>query len=364
MAHDYYQLLGVERSASADDIKKAYRKLSKELHPDKHKGDKDAEQKFKDVNQAYEALSNPEKRRMYDQFGSTQGGGGGGPGAGFGGFDFSGFQGGDRVDFSDLFESFFGGQGGRGGGGARRKQQRGEDREIRVSVEFAEAVTGTEKTLRIKRLVTCERCSGNGAEPGANVVTCGECGGTGQVTRTAQSFFGVIQQAVVCPRCDGSGKVPEKPCRDCSGEGRLQKTDDVTVQVPAGIDTGQTLRLRGYGDAGRRGTESGDLYVHVEVRPDPRFEREGADIRSTLELPAVDAILGTEIPVQTVTGPVTLTVPAGTQPGQVFRMKGKGMPVLNDTARGDHYVSVKVEIPHKLSRKEKELLEEWKRMRS
>ncbi len=360
MAKDFYQTLGVDRGASADDIKKAYRRLSKELHPDKHKGDKAAEQKFKDVNEAYEVLSNPQKRQSYDQFGSAGPGGagfGGGQG-GFGGFDFSG---GDRVDFSDLFESFFGGGGGQRGGG--RRERRGEHREVRVTVDFMEAVTGVEKTIRLKRLAPCGRCSGKGAEPGSSLSTCGECSGTGQVMRTAQSIFGTIQQAAVCPRCAGSGKVPEKPCRDCTGEGRLQNTEDVTVQVPAGIDSGQTLRLRGYGDAGPRGSEPGDLYVHVEVREDSRFTRDGTDIRVRLPLAAVDAMLGTEADVETVLGSVRLTIPAGTQPGQVFRIRGKGMPVLNGSGHGDHYVTADVEIPEKLTRKERELLEEWRKMR-
>jgi len=361
MPKDYYQILGLERSASADDIKKAYRKLSKELHPDKHKGDKAAETKFKEVNEAYEALSDPKKRQTYDQFGSTGGPGGGGGGAGFDprGFDFSGFANGGRVDFSDLFESFFGGQ---GGGGRAQRSEKGDDREVRIGIDFMESVRGVEQTFQIKRLVQCDQCGGSGAEKNAKIITCPDCGGTGQITRTAQSFFGTVQQQVICGKCRGSGKIPEKPCSKCDGEGRIQQSVPVKIQVPAGIDDGQTLRLRGEGDAGRRGAESGDLYVHVTVRPDARFVREGDDIKIALTIPVVDAILGAEASVETVHGPVTLTIPAGTQPGQVMRIKGKGMPVLNSHKTGDQYVTVTVEVPTRLSRDERRVVEEWRQL--
>ncbi len=364
MAKDYYSILGIPRSASPDEIKAAYRKMSKELHPDKHKGDKAAETKFKEVNEAYETLTNPQKKQMYDQFGTTGGAGGGGFGGGAGfdprGFDFSGFQQGGNVNFSDLFESFFGGQG--GGRGARTRTDKGDDREVQIEISFMESVTGVENLLSIKRLVKCDRCDASGAEKGAKIVTCSECAGTGQVTRTAQSFFGTVQQRMVCPTCQGSGKIPEKPCSKCSGEGRIQESVKVTVNVPAGIDHGQTLRLRGEGDAGRRGAESGDLYVHIAVAKDDRFEREGDNIRTDLTLPVVDAILGADAEVETVQGTVTLSIPAGTQPGQMFRIKGKGMPVLNARGHGDHYVTVTVQIPAKLSREERRLLEEWKKI--
>lgn len=363
MPKDFYSILGIPRTASADDIKKAYRKLSKELHPDKHKGDKAAETKFKEVNEAYETLSNPQKKQMYDQFGTTGGAGGGGFGGGAGfdprGFDFSGFtNGGARVDFGDLFESFFGGAG--GGQRGRTRSDKGADTEVSITIDFMESVTGIERAIHIKRLVRCSSCEGSGADKGSSVITCSECSGTGQVTRTAQSFFGAVQQRMVCPRCQGSGKIPEKPCRKCDGEGRIQESVQVAVTIPAGIDDGQTLRLRGEGDAGRRGAEAGDLYVHVAVTPDDRFTREGDDVRTSLALPVVDAILGADATVETVQGKVTLSIPAGTQPGQVFRIKGKGMPILNARGHGDHYVTVDVEIPTKLSREERRLLEEWR----
>lgn len=357
MAKDYYSILGVQKGASADEIKKAYRQLSKEWHPDKHKGDKAAEQKFKEINQAYEVLSNPQKRQGYDQFGEAGAQGQPGGGAGFGGFSGFDFNG-STMDFGDLFEGFFG-----GGRAQRRSSDRGDDKEVTIQIEFSDVVLGIEKIISIRRLIACERCSGDGAEPGSKIVTCAECGGTGQITRTAQSFFGAVQQRMVCPRCKGSGKIPETPCKKCDGEGRILSSASVTVNVPAGIESGQTLRLRGQGDAGRRGSEAGDLYVHIDVKPDPRFERDGMDIRSEISVHVVDALLGTEASVDTVHGPVTLSIPAGTQPGQLFRMKGKGFPVLQSSQKGDHYVTVNVEIPQKLSKQERKIVEEWKNLK-
>lgn len=358
MPRDFYDILGLKRGASADEIKQAYRKLSKEWHPDKHKGDKKAEDKFKEINEAYESLSDPKKKQMYDQFGTTGNGAGGGAG-GFGGFDFSGFSGnGQRVDFSDLFEGFFGG----GGRRSQPREERGDDREVAVTITFMESVTGVEQKFRVRKLTGCDTCKSSGAEPGAKTVTCGECGGTGQIVRQSQSFFGTIQQAVVCPKCRGSGKVPEKPCKKCSGEGRITDDATITLTIPAGIADGQSLRVRGEGDAGRQGATAGDLYVRIAVTPDKRFVREGDDIRTESVISVPDAILGTEISVETVHGVTTLKIPAGTQSGQVFRIKHKGMPVLNTSRFGDHYVTVTVEIPAKLSREERKLVEEWKNL--
>jgi molecular chaperone DnaJ len=362
MAKEYYDILGLQKGASVDEVKQAYRKLSKELHPDKHKGDKKAEDRFKEVNEAYETLSNPQKKQMYDQFGSA-GPGAGGAG-GFGGFDFSGFAGGggggERVDFSDLFEGFFGGGGGRGG---QRRSQKGEDKEVAITVPFTDAVKGAAHVIRVRKLKSCDICKGSGAQPGSSTVTCGDCGGTGQVTRTAQSFFGVMQQRVICPKCQGAGKVPEKTCKTCDGEGRVMDTVELSIDIPAGIDDGQTLRLRGQGDAGRQGAEAGDLYVHVRITPDDRFERQGADIRTEKSISVLDALLGIELPVETVHGEETISVPAGTQPGQVFRIRHKGMPVLSTNRFGDHYVTVEVEIPTRLGKDERKLLEEWRKLR-
>ena len=364
MAREYYTILGLQKTASAEDVKQAYRKLSKEWHPDKHKGDKKAEEKFKEINEAYEALSDPKRKQMYDQFGTTGSPhSGSGPSAGsggFGGFDFSGFSGGQRVDFSDLFEGFFGGAGGRRG---RPREERGSDREVSITIVFPESVSGVRRSLRIRKLSACKTCQGSGAEPGARLVTCEECGGTGQIVRQSQSIFGMMQQSVVCPKCRGSGKVPQKPCKTCSGEGRIAEDETVTISVPAGISDGQSLRIRATGDAGRQGAAAGDLYVRIHVESDSRFERDGDDIRSTVTISVPDAILGAEIPVETVHTLTQLKIPAGTQSGQVFRIKYKGMPILNTSRFGDHYVTVNVEIPAKLSREERTLVEEWKRLR-
>lgn len=360
IARDPYSVLGLERSASADDIKKAYRRLSKEWHPDKHKGQKDAESKFKEINEAYETLSDPDKKRTYDQFGRMGGQPGGGGGGGAGGFDFSGFQGGmgDMGDIGDLFENFFGGQ--RGGG---RRRTQGQDRTIGVEIDLRDTLEKKTVQLRLTRVRSCDTCAGSGAAKGAKTVTCKTCGGTGQVTRVAQSIFGSVQQRSVCNECHGAGTIPETPCPTCKGEGRASKTENVSIDIPAGIDDGQQLRLQGQGDAGLRGQPAGDLYVTIRVKPDPRFEREGADLKSSVTVSAIDAILGAEIDVETVQGSSTITLPAGTQPGQVLRLKGKGLPELNRSRHGDHYAEIVVEIPTKLSKQERKILEEWKNIR-
>ncbi|HVW66447.1 MAG TPA: molecular chaperone DnaJ [Candidatus Peribacteraceae bacterium] len=356
MAKDLYAVLGLSKSASADDIKRAYRKLSKEWHPDKHKGDKAAEDKFKEINEAYETLSDPQKKQMYDQFGSVGGAPGGGAG-GFGGFDFSGFQqGGGFGDFGDLFENFFSGGSPRG----RADRTRGADREIELAINFADVLTGVHETIDLRHMIVCDVCGGNGAEPGSSIIQCPTCGGTGQVVHSVQSFFGQIQQRGICPQCQGAGTVPEKPCHKCHGEGRVNDRSRVTIDIPAGIDNGQQLRIRGQGDAGTRGGESGDLFVLIRVRPDPRFTREGIDIRSSVTVPVIDAMLGGTVEVETVHGTSTLTIPEGTQPNQVLRIKGKGFPRLGSSHVGDHFVTINVEIPKKLSRSERKILEEWR----
>ncbi len=335
--------------------------MSKEWHPDKHKGDKTAESKFKEINEAYETLNDPEKKRMYDQFGRTSGQSGPGPG----GFDFSGFQGfqgnmGDMGDIGDLFENFFGGT--RQGGGSRRRTQ-GQDRSVAIEIDLKDVLEKKTVQLRLTRIRGCDTCKGSGAAKGSKTVTCKTCGGTGQVTRMAQSIFGSVQQRSVCNECHGSGTIPETPCPTCKGDGRASKTETVSIDIPAGIDDGQQLRLQGQGDAGLRGQPAGDLYVTIRVKPDPRFEREGADLKSSVTVSALDAILGAEIEIETVHGSSTVTLPAGTQPGQVLRLKGKGLPELNRSRTGDHYAEITVEIPTKLSKKERTILEEWKDIR-
>lgn len=356
MAKDFYAVLGVSKTASEADIKQAYRKLSRELHPDKHKGDKDKEAKFKEVNEAYEVLSDPQKKAAYDRFGSADFAGMGG-GQGFGGF--GGFQGFDGSQFSgdlgDLFEGFF------GGAARRRDDGRGRTVEVEITIPFADTVSGAEREISFSTQILCSDCQGSGAAEGSKTVSCSECGGTGAVKRQARSIFGMIQQTVVCTTCKGSGKVPEKPCKKCKGEGRVTDKKTVTIQIPAGIDDEQSLRVKGEGEAGRAGGVAGDLVVHIRVQPDSRFVREGDDIRSTLPLKIVDAVLGTEATIDTVHGQTTISVPAGTQPGQVLRVKGKGMPVVNSGRHGDHYVTVDIVVPTKLSRDEKRLYEELRK---
>lgn len=357
MAKDFYSILGVARDASADDIKKAYRTLSKEWHPDKHKGNKDAEQKFKEINEAYEALGNPEKRRMYDQFGST-----GGPGmGGFGGqgFDFSGFQQGfgNNADFGDLFGAFFGGG---GGGGARRRSTRGEDMEIAIDISLREAFSGTQRTVQMRKPLTCDTCKGQGMAEGSRMKQCPTCNGAGQVTKTVRSIFGMIQQRVPCDTCEGAGELPEKACKACGGEGRINGTESIELKIPAGISSNQALRLSGKGGAGFRGDAPGDLHVGITVLPDPLFSRDGDDVRTVLGVSIPDAALGATVEVETLHGPVTLRIPEGTQPGDVLRVKGKGMPVLNTHRFGDQYIEAKIVVPKKLSKQERKLLEEWR----
>lgn len=363
MAKDYYHILGISRSASADDIKQAYRKQSRELHPDKHKGNKEKEAKFKEVNEAYDILSDPKKRQAYDQFGTADGARGSGGGQGFSGFDSGGgfnFDASNFEGFGDIFESFFA-TAARGGGRGRAADTRGQNVEMELTVPFADAVRGSDREMSFRVLVTCSVCSGSGGEPGFALTTCPECSGAGQVIRQARSLFGTIQQATVCPRCKGSGKVPEKPCKNCSGEGRVTQQKTVRIHIPAGIDEGQTLRVASEGEAGRQNGKAGDLLVHIRVQPDPRFVREGDDIRTEVSVNIPDTVLGTTMNVPTVQGDVALKIPAGTQPGTVLRMKGRGMPVLNTSRHGDHYVTVSVIVPGKLSREERRLYEELKK---
>lgn len=353
---DPYDVLGVTRSASADEIKGAYRKLSKEWHPDKHKGDKAAEDRFKEINQAYEILGDAEKKKKFDTFGSA-----GGPGGqGFSGFDFSRFDfgGNGAPDLEDLFGSFFG-----GAGRKQRAQERGEDLEMRAEVTLGEVLTGVERTVRLRRMMPCGTCRGSGSAEGGELLTCDECGGTGTVVKRNSSFFGVIEQRALCTRCGGSGKVPKHPCGECSGEGRRMHDDTLAFRIPPGVHDGQTLRVTGGGGAGRRGTPPGDLFVHIAVSPDARFVRDGDDIRSTLTIDVAQAALGDEVDVETLHGTVRLKIPEGTQPGQTLRIKGKGLPSLSSGKTGNHDVGIVVEVPRKLSRAQRKLLEEWRGLR-
>lgn len=357
---DYYEVLGVEKSADADEIKKAYRKKAMKYHPDKNPGDKEAEEKFKEANEAYEVLSDETKRSTYDQYGhagmdSSFGSGGGGFGGGFSGGGFEDI-------FSDIFSSFggggggFSGFGGFGGGGGRRGPGRGSDMKISINLSFKEAVFGTEKKIKIKRQEECPTCHGSGAEPGSNKHTCDKCGGAGQVYIRQQTPFGTIQQTAVCDKCHGEGEIIDNPCQTCHGSGIQEKERTINIKIPAGVDNGSILPLRGEGNTGAKGGGKGDLFVYIGVKQDPIFKREEDDIYLEIPVTFAQAALGTELVVPTVDGKVKLKVPEGTQTGKVFRLKGKGVPNVNGRGRGDQYITVRVEVPRKLNKKQKELL--------
>lgn len=352
---DLYEILGVPRDASDIEIKKAYRKLSKQYHPDLNKGDKDAEKKFKEISMAYEVLSDKQKRSQYDQFGGIPGGGPGGFGTGAGftgaGFDFSGFGGG----FADIFETFFGA--GMGSGNARTQHTRkskGGDIEITINLSFQEAVFGCSKEISIEMFQMCSHCQGEGAEPGSKIIDCGECHGTGEVTHIQNTFLGQMRSSKICPKCYGRGKKPEKNCSSCQSAGRIKKVSKISINIPAGVDNGTTLRLAGKGNAGSYGHKPGDLYVHISVSDSEKFRREGNDIKSELTIHIAQAVLGDEIEADTIHGKVLLKIPAGTASGTTLRMKNYGVQKINSTQRGDHLVKIYVDIPKKISKEEHE----------
>ncbi len=370
MAKDYYEVLGVSKDASADDIKRAYRKLAAKYHPDKEGGD---EQTFKEVSEAYETLSDSQKRQSYDRFGhdayqSAQGAGGAGAGADP--FGFGGFGGGQQFEFDlgdmdlgDIFGSFFGGGTQRG---RRQQTRRGRDVEARITIDFEEAVFGTEKTVALNLEDTCPRCEGSMAEPGSSTKTCDTCGGQGQVIQAQRTVLGTIQHATTCPDCHGHGSIPEKACSECGGKGTKRSRHQINVKIPAGINDGATIRLQERGEAppiGGSGGRKGDLYVHVSVRSSKQFTRRGKDITSEKTIDMFDAALGTEIEVETVDGKKKLKIPAGTQNGQTFRIAGSGVPYGRGDTRGDHLVTVNVAIPKRLTNKQKELMEELRKHR-
>lgn len=356
---DYYELLGISKSASDDEIKKAFRKKAIEHHPDKAGGD---EAKFKEINEAYEVLKDERKRQRYDQFGhagvgssAASDGASGNPYAGFGGgsqnFDFG------DLGLGDIFGSFFGG--GQGfGGGQRSQSARGRDVETDVELTFEQGIFGVEHKLKITLQDTCEHCKGTTAEPGYELKTCDTCKGSGQTVRVTRTVFGDIQQATVCNTCKGTGKVPEKVCTVCHGKGTQQKAQNITLKIPAGIDDGATIRLREQGEAVANGPK-GDLYVNIRVKPHKHFTREGDLILSEAHVSMIDASLGTEIDVETVDGPIRMKVPAGTQSGTDFKLSGHGVPHLKGSGRGAHIVTLIVDTPTKLSKHQQELLRDF-----
>jgi molecular chaperone DnaJ len=353
---DYYEVLGISKSATADEVKRAYRKLAMKHHPDKHGGD-DAQ--FKEVNEAYEVLKDDQKRSQYDQFGHNGPFGAGQQGGGAQGFnganfDFSQFQ--NAGGFGDIFDMFF--QQGGGGGRQSRAEARGEDLEVGVTLDFNEAIFGTERTLKFNAAERCDRCDGDGAEPGTKIKTCDTCKGQGQINRVQQTILGAMRQTVVCPTCKGKGKIPEQKCSKCHGAGTTKEARDITVKIPGGIDNGSTIRLNGKGGAHATGP-NGDLYVQVRVRPHAKLHRNGQNIESMVSIPMVVAALGGEVPVETVDGKVILKVPAGTQSSKLFKLSEHGVPSIQGRKRGDHLVTVVVEVPTKLNPKQKELLKEF-----
>ncbi len=356
--NDYYEILGISKDASADEIKKAYRKLAVKHHPDKEGGD---ESKFKEATEAYEVLKDTTKRQRYDQFGHA--GVGGASGGGAGGNPYEGFQGfnGQSMHFDfgdgglgDIFGSFFG-----GGQQQRRSEDMGRDLQTDITLTFEEAVFGIEKTLHVTMNDVCSHCKGLRAEPGHELKTCETCRGTGQVVHQMNTIFGAIQQAAICKACDGRGKIPEKNCTVCHGKGVERTKQEITIKIPAGIDDGAVIRLREHGEATANGNK-GDLYVQINVKAHKQFTREGDLILSNEHISMVDAALGTEMQIQTVDGPVTMKVPAGTQSGTDFKLSGHGVPHIRDKQRGAHIVTILVDTPTNLTKTQKEILESLK----
>ena len=354
---DYYEVMGVPKNASEDEIKKAYRKLAKQYHPDLNPGDKNAEAKFKEVNEAYEVLSDKEKRARYDQFGHSgvdPNFGGGPAGDPFGG-----------VDLGDLFGSFFGGGFGGGFGSQRRATpnapRRGSNTDAVLTISFEEAAKGCKKEVSYRRVENCKSCGGTGAEKGTQASVCPNCGGTGQVRVSQRTPFGVVQTSRGCDRCGGTGKVIEHPCKDCGGTGQVRKEHKIEITVPAGIDDEQVLQIGGQGNAGLNGGPAGDLHVYVNVRPHPIFERRGNDVWCEMPITFTQAALGAEVTVPTLDGRVSYHVHEGTQPGDVFKLRGRGIQNINGRGRGDQYVQVTIEVPKNLSQKQKDLLQEFDR---
>lgn len=354
---DFYETLGVDKNASADEIKKAYRKLAMKYHPDRNPGNKEAEEKFKQINQAYEVLGNSEKRQRYDQFGAAGvGGNGGNPFGGFNGQDIHFDFGGDFGDFGDLFSQMFGGT----TGGRSSRPRRGDDRQTSVTISFSDSIFGTEKTINVSIDKVCDRCRGDGAEPGYSQKTCPTCHGSGQQAQTVHTLFGVQSVVTQCPTCGGDGKIPDKRCSKCNGKGIVREKESIKIKIPAGVDEGSAIKLTGRGDAIKDGT-SGDLYVVIHVRPHKKFTRDGDLILSEEHVSMVNAALGCELEVDTVDGPLTMKIPAGTQSGTNFRLSGHGAPRNRSSARGPHIVTIKVDTPTRLTVKQKQLLKEFQK---
>ncbi|MGM5485405.1 MAG: molecular chaperone DnaJ [Nanobdellota archaeon] len=349
---DYYDILGVDRNASKEEIRKAYKKLAKKYHPDLNKGDKEAANKFKEVNEAASVLADDKKRQQYDQFGTT---GQQAQGGGFSSQDFSDF--GFGFDFDDIFESFFGGNP-FGGGSRRRRKRGGADLQTDVEVDLEDVYHGTKKELNVEKHETCDKCKGSGAKDDDSIVTCSTCKGSGVEKRAQRTPFGIFQSTGPCSSCNGRGEVIKDKCSACAGEGRVKKKRKIEIDIPAGVEHGNTLRLEGEGEAGPNGGPSGNLYVRIFVREHDIFEREGSDLICKVPISFVQAALGATISVPTITGKAELKVPPGTQSHTVMRMKDKGLPMLHGSGRGDQLVKIIVQVPKRLSKKEREIIEQ------
>ncbi len=348
---DYYEVLGISKGASEDEIKRAYKKMARQYHPDLNPGNQEAEEKFKEVNEAYEVLSDAEKKARYDQYGHA----GVDPNFGAGGFDGS-F---DFGDLGDIFGSFFGG----GFGGGRRTNpnapQRGESIRMALAISFEEAAFGCEKSVTIDRTEPCDTCHGSGCAPGATPEVCQDCHGTGTVQVRRQTPMGVFATSSPCPKCGGKGKIIHQPCKDCRGSGSVRRRKTIQATVPAGIDNGQTISIRGQGNAGKNGGPPGDLLITITVRPHEIFRREGTSVLCEAPITFTQAVLGAELEIPTIDGKVKYTLPEGTQSGTTFRLKGKGIPAINGRGRGDQYVTVYIETPRNLNREQKEALKKF-----
>ena len=352
---DYYEVLGVSRGASEDEIKKAYKKMARKYHPDLNPGDKTAEEKFKEDNEAYEVLSDADKKARYDQYGHA----GVDPNFGAGGFG-GGFDGSfDFGDLGDIFGSFFGG----GFGGGRRTNpnapQRGESIRMSIAISFEEAAFGCEKAVTVERYETCDTCHGNGCAPGTSPEVCPDCHGTGTVQVRRQTPMGVFATSSPCPKCGGKGRIIHQPCKDCRGSGMVRKKKTIQASIPAGIDNGQTISIRGQGNAGKNGGPAGDLLITITVRPHELFRREGTSVLCEAPITFTQAVLGAELEIPTIDGKVKYTLPEGTQSGTTFRLKGKGIPSINGRGRGDQYVTVYIETPKNLNKEQKEALKKF-----
>ena len=352
---DYYEVLGVSRGASEDEIKKAYKKMARKYHPDLNPGDKTAEEKFKEVNEAYEVLSDADKKARYDQYGHA----GVDPNFGAGGFG-GGFDGSfDFGDLGDIFGSFFGGGFGGGGRTNPNAPQRGESIRMSIAISFEEAAFGCEKAVTVERYETCDTCHGNGCAPGTSPEVCPDCHGTGTVQVRRQTPMGVFATSSPCPKCGGKGRIIHQPCKDCRGSGMVRKKKTIQASIPAGIDNGQTISIRGQGNAGKNGGPAGDLLITITVRPHELFRREGTSVLCEAPITFTQAVLGAELEIPTIDGKVKYTLPEGTQSGTTFRLKGKGIPSINGRGRGDQYVTVYIETPKNLNKEQKEALKKF-----